>query len=123
MIEINDLTGKIDKRRMLEVAEMVFKGDLSIVFVDSERIRDLNKKYRGKDEPTDVLSFGENLKEIVICPEIVEKNAKKLKLDYNKELAKVLIHGILHILGFDHEKEEEAKIMEEKEKYYLSLLS
>jgi len=60
------------------------------------------------------------LGEVVVCLEAVKKNAKKLDLDYNKELARVLIHGILHVFGYDHEKsEKEAKKMRKKEEYYL----
>ena len=60
------------------------------------------------------------LGEIVICLSEVKKNAKRLKLDYNKELVRVLIHGILHLAGYDHERgEKEAGKMKDKENYYL----
>ena len=58
-------------------------------------MNDLNKKYRKKDKVTDVLSFGEELNEIVICPSVIKSK---------KELVKVLIHGILHVLGYEHSK-------------------
>ena len=61
------------------------------------------------------------LGEIVICLREVKKNAKRYNLTFEKELSKVLIHGTLHLLGYDHEKNEfKAKKMEEKENYYLS---
>lgn len=149
MIEINNLTiGKIDIKSLKKTAEKVLKGenpstgsglsqkgDLSIALVCGARMRSINKKYRKKDKATDVLSFEKTigLGEIVICPEVVRKNAKNLDLDYNKELTRALIHGILHILGYDHEKspasnasrsdagwEKKAKIMEDKTEYYLS---
>ena len=141
MIEINKLIPeKIDEEFFKKIAEGVLKeenkkGDISVVFVCQRRMRELNKKYRKKDKATDVLSFNYKdketaLGEVVICPEIVKKNAKKFNLDYNKELAKVLIHGILHISGYDHEKslgrsqtgeaDEEAGKMEKREEYYLS---
>ena len=134
MVEINRLTPeKIDEKFFKKTAEAVLKGEnkkgeLSVVFVCQRRIQGLNKKYRKKDKPTDVLSFKYNedkntLGEIVICPEIVKKNAKKFDLDYNKELTKVLIHGILHILGYDHENlEKEAREMEKVENKYLKKL-
>ena len=126
MIEINNLTNfTVDKKFFLGVAKKVLKGEnkerenISIAFVSSAEIKKLNKKYRKKNKPTDVLSFGRvlgfksNLAEVVICPEIVKKNGD--------ELAKMLVHGILHILGYDHEKSEKKAIeMEKKQDYYLS---
>jgi probable rRNA maturation factor len=132
MIEINRLTPvKIDEKELKKIAEKVLKeekkkGDLSVALVCGKRMKSINKKYRGKDKKTDVLSFdyGKDnigLGEVIICPEVVKKNAKNYNLDYNKELSRVLIHGILHILGYDHEKsEKEAEKMKEKEEYYLS---
>lgn len=130
MIEINNASAKfrnIDKSFLKKIARSILlkeypKKDieLSIVLVDSKTIRALNRKCRKKDKATDVLSFGsakEELPEIVICPEEVEKNAKE---SFKKELAKVLIHGILHIMGYEHEKKEsEAKIMFKKQEEYL----
>jgi probable rRNA maturation factor len=136
MVEINNLTSnKIDRKALINIAEKVLKeekkeGDLSIALVCGARMRSINKKYRKKDKITDVLSFGflkdnklkGELGEIVICPEVVKKNAKNLDLDYNKELARVLIHGVLHILGYDHEKaKKEAEEMIKKEEKYNNL--
>lgn len=128
MIEINNLTiSAVDKKFLKRVAKIVLKGKdieevgLSIVLTGEKRIRKLNKKYRGKNKITDVLSFGEGLNEIVICLSEVKKNAKKYNIAFKKELARVLIHGILHLLGYEHEKgEKEAKKMEKKQEYYLS---
>jgi probable rRNA maturation factor len=75
--------------------------DLSVAIVGSEEIKKLNKKYRKKDKPTDVLSFNYgSIGEVVICPEQVRGT-----------IGEVLIHGILHILGYNHK--EMAKL-----KYY-----
>jgi len=131
MIEINNLTtSSIDKKFLDRVAKKILKGenqkerDLSIVFVGQGRMRKLNKKYREKNKVTDVLSFGEELNEVVICPREVKKNAKKYNLTFKKELARVLIHGILHLLGYEHEKsKKETEKMEKKEEYYLSNLN
>lgn len=128
MIEINNLTTtSIDEDFLKGVAEKVLKGEnrkeagISIVFVGQGRMRKLNKKYRRKNRVTDVLAFGEGLNEIVICLREVKKNAKRHDSTFEKELARVLIHGLLHLLGYDHEKsEKEAKIMEKKQEYYLS---
>jgi probable rRNA maturation factor len=129
MIEINNLTKeRINKKEFEKISEMVLNGEknkkaeISLAIVDSRKIKTLNKKYRKKDKATDVLSFQYDvpslwnkdfLGEIIICPKQVKKNAR--------EMNKVLIHGILHLLGFDHEKNnKEAKIMQKKEDFYLS---
>ncbi|KKP93049.1 MAG: putative rRNA maturation factor [Parcubacteria group bacterium GW2011_GWA1_36_12] len=132
MIEINNLTSfKIDKKSFTQVAKKLLKGEnretetLSLAFISKEEIKKLNKKFRKKNKATDVLSFKlkENncLGEIVICPEVIKENAKKYKVSEKKEMVKVFIHGILHLLGYDHEKSDrEAETMEKKQNYYLS---
>jgi len=140
MTEINNLTTSlVDEGFLKRVAEIVLKGenkekaDLSIVLVGQGRMRKLNKKYRANNRVTDVLAFGQNQKfptiskeklrlgEVVICLREVKKNAKKYNSTFEKELGRVLIHGILHLSGYDHEKSEpEANKMKEKEEYYLS---
>jgi len=126
MIEVNNLTGRrLDKKFVEKVCRTVFKKEkngLSIAFVGSGEIRKLNRKYRKKDNPTDVLSFGDekDLAEVVICPKEVEKNAKTAKVPFKEELTRVLIHGLLHVLSFDHEKGgKKAGIMEKKQEKYL----
>jgi len=147
MIEINNLTASpVDKKFLKKIAGSILKKekklnkDLSIALVGSERMRELNKKYRGKNLATDVLSFqyGDS-GEVAICLPQVKKNAKKFKSTtelplaetkvktrtkfsspFKKELTRVLIHGILHLLGFNHEKnEKEADKMRKKEADYL----
>lgn len=129
MIQINNLTtGPVDEAFVKKVGKEVLEGenkeesDLSIAFVGQARMRDLNKKYRGKNRATDILSFeGNGLGELVICLREVKKNAKRYNSSFKKELAKVLIHGILHLSGYEHEKSEKEKDkMSKKEGYYLS---
>jgi len=126
MIEINNLTNfAVDKKLLKGVAKKVLKGEnreienISIAFVSSDEIKKLNQKYRKKNKATDVLSFGKTLDfksdtaEIIICPEVVKKNKDKLE--------KMVIHGVLHILGYDHEKtKKQAEEMEKKQEKYLS---
>ena len=95
MIEVNNLTGSsIDKKFLKRIAKTVLKSEnreetmLSIVLVGEGRIKELNKKYRGKNSVTDVLSFGEELNEIVICLVAVEKNAEKYNIMFKKEVCK-----------------------------------
>lgn len=134
MIEINNLTNfSVDKTLILGVAKKVLKGEnkgmesLSIAFVDSSEIRKINKKYRRKNKPTDVLSFEKSLgfkddfREVVICPEIVKEKALKKGISFKENMVWTMIHGILHTFGYDHEKsKKEELIMKEKEQYYLS---
>ena len=128
MIEVNNLTANpINEEFSKGVAKKVLEGEneaennLSIALVGQGRIRELNKKYRKKNKVTDVLTFGDGLNEIVICLREVKKNAKGFKSAFKKELARVLIHGILHLLEYNHEKDaKEAEKMEEKQNYYLS---
>ncbi len=136
MIEINNLTGfSVDKKFFTGVAKIVLKGEnrgrdnLSLAFVSKEEIKKINKKFRHKNKPTDVLSFLINEKqylgEIIICPEVVKENAKKYKTTVKQEMMKVFVHGILHLLGYEHEKtNKEAEIMEKKqEKYFLKVFN
>jgi len=130
MVEVNNLSekyGKLDKNFLKKTAEEVLKGEksgkggeISIAIVGPSEIRKLNRKYRKKDKPTDVLSFGkvgEEMPEIIICPDEVEKNGGNFK----KEMAEVVIHGVLHLLGYDHEKKnEDAEKMFKKQEKYLS---
>jgi len=117
MIEIRNLTRqKINKKDLLKLAKKVLKREnrvlnVSIVLVGEKRIRTLNRKYRKKDKVTDVLSFGDGLNEIVICLSRVKEQAK---ISFKKELAQVLVHGLLHVLGHKH-----SELMFKKQSYYL----
>jgi probable rRNA maturation factor len=109
---------------ILEYME-IDNGELSILLCDDHYIKKLNNDYRGIDRPTDVLSFpqGEGfsdqpvtfLGDIVISVETCKKQAITYKVTVNEELKNMLIHGILHLLGFDHSKKKDAEIMREKE--------
>ncbi len=75
-------------------------------------MRRLNKTFRGKDYATDVLSFDatdpESLGELVLCPEVIQRQAKEHELSDFAEYAYMVLHGILHLLGYDHEKDDKA---------------
>jgi len=131
MIEINNLTTvSVDESFLKKIAQIVLKGEkkqgnLSLVLLEANKMRALNKKHRAKNRVTDVLSFGDSKKfpdlsekelgEILICPSEVKKNADKFQSVFEKELAQVLIHGILHLLEYEH-----GKAMEKKQEHYLS---
>ena len=81
---------------------------LSCVFLEANEVRGLNKKYRELDRPTDVLSFEPLLKEgylgeLVFCVPLVQQQARENRHSYREELAYLSLHGLLHLLGFEHE--------------------
>lgn len=82
--------------------------ELSILLTDDEGIRALNRDYRGKDKPTDVLSFPMDdesmLGDVVISMERAREQAVLFKVSEDEELSRLLVHGILHLLGHDHVK-------------------
>ncbi len=135
MIEITNLTKqKIGKSLIAEKVEQVLQGekaknwDISICLATCAKIRELNKKFRNRDQATDVLSFiglevkGSKAKvgQIVVCPRKVKENAKKFNRSFQEELELVLIHSTLHLLGYEHEKSRnEAEKMKKKEQAYL----
>lgn len=88
----------------VEVFQKYNLGDINIVFVDNKYTQKLNKEYRGVDTPTDVLSFrldeNRNDGEIYISGEYVYKSFKGEK--FTEEILRLIIHGTLHILGYDH---------------------
>lgn len=100
---------------------------LSIQFVGEKRIRELNKKYRGIDKATDVLSFGleegTDLGDIFICYSQIKKQAKIYQVEMKEEAARMITHGVLHLLGFDHQKKaDEKKMFSLQEKLIKSIL-
>ena len=102
-------------------------AELSIALVDDEAIRALNDRYRGRPRPTDVLSFsllegphaeqrGAMLGDVVIAVPYAAAQAEARGHGLDEELLRLLIHGVLHLLGFDHEREAEARAMEARER-------
>ena len=112
------------------------RWDLSILLCGDKTIKDLNKIYRGKAEATDVLSFslGENDNfpyqgnrhlpgDIVISLDTLRENARRFKVEEDEELRRLLIHGILHLDGMDHETNDEAEPMLQLQEQILAKLS
>lgn len=102
------------------------QAELSIALVGNQEIRQLNARYRNKNRPTDVLSFACDeslpagmpmLGDVVISVEKAEEQARRRRETLEHEVESLLIHGILHLLGYDHERsQKDAKIMREMEK-------
>ncbi|HEY4706293.1 MAG TPA: rRNA maturation RNase YbeY [Thermodesulfobacteriota bacterium] len=101
--------------------------ELSILLTDDDGIRGLNRDYRGKDKPTDVLSFPMEdesmLGDVVISMERAREQAAEFKVSEDEELSRLLVHGILHLVGHDHVKGgRQARKMKEAEAALLKLI-
>ncbi|MBL0848827.1 MAG: rRNA maturation RNase YbeY [Candidatus Liberibacter ctenarytainae] len=107
--------------------------EISLVFTDSRRIKTLNSEYRGIDKPTNVLSFpsyftlsnkylGPMLGDIVLAYEVIEKEANISGKKMADHLVHLIMHGFLHLLGYDHVDDERAYVMESLERSILANL-
>ncbi len=99
---------------------------VSVAFVDKKMMRRLNKQYRGKDKVTDVLSFGlddnESLGELILSYDQARIQAKEMGHSVRDEIVFLIVHGMLHLYGHDHEKTSEAKLMFERQTRILKKL-
>lgn len=122
-------------RKSLAVEQFSEPAELSIVLVDDKQIRRLNKQYRGTDRPTDVLAFGQLkdyaidipgepviLGDVVISVETAERQAAEMKHSLAEELDLLVIHGVLHLLGYSDETDAEAAQMRKRERAILGQL-
>jgi len=146
-IDINEDKISAISRFILGNFEKDESSELNIVFVGKDEIREINKKYRQIDKPTDVLSFSYRsdkeifsfvddeksfrkeygfftVGEILLCPAVAEENIKDYENDWSLEklIIFLIIHGILHIYGFDHEIEEARQAMENEQSKLLELV-
>jgi len=115
---------KILKLAKKEVKQIFF--EVGIVMVSKSRIRQLNKTYRKHDKATDILSFIYQNKpiagELIVCLYQAQAQAKRRKHSLARELDILLIHGLLHLAGYDHMKPGERKVMRALEKKILNSL-
>ncbi len=131
-IGLIDQTDELDRKtksNIKKIARLVLKelgvpgdSELSISFIDDAQMRELNRTYRNINRTTDVLSFpqGEGpdftlLGDIIISIETAIRHANSYGVTQHEELKKLIIHGILHLLGHDHKKKRETEIMRENE--------
>ena len=125
----------LDRARLREVARAVLAGEkiadyeISLAFVDNTTIHRLNKQFLNHDEPTDVLSFplsdpsAKKLAgELVIGAEVALAQATVRGHDVQVELALYVIHGLLHLCGYDDKAAQDAKVMRERERHFLEAL-
>ena len=95
-------------------------GELGVRVVGAAESRRLNARYRGKDKPTNVLSFpsppyARTLGDLVICAQVVRSEAREQGKLLQAHWAHLVVHGALHLIGYDHEREAEARRMERRE--------
>lgn len=105
-------------KRLPLVIPGISQTELELLLTGDAEIHELNRVYRGKDRPTDVLSFGledpVNLGQLVISVERAREQAAQIGQSLEEELRFLFAHGLLHLLGYDHEEPEEEKVMLEK---------
>lgn len=124
-------------KKTAEVYDIDAATEVSVIMVDDEYIHKLNYQYRAKDTPTDVLSFALNegeepdiingpeenlLGDIVISLETASRQAEDFGHNLERELAYLSMHGMLHLLGYDHVNEQERAEMRKEEEHVLGLL-
>ena len=109
--------------------------EVSVTFVDMETIHNLNLEYRGVDRPTDVLSFPQfetdeevpdfgpvELGDVVICRDKAQEQAEEYGHSFEREIIYLFTHSILHLLGYDHEEDEDRKVMRAREEEIMEYL-
>lgn len=136
-------------RLVLEEQGVRGEAELSMLFVDEQAMSDLNDRFLGRRGPTDVLAFPMDdelvesgrqpdqggrgpgspvdptdapilVGDVVICPKMAERQAKEHLVTLEDEMALLVVHGVLHLLGFDHEEDDEAAAMERRERELIS---
>lgn len=133
ILDENNFFDKDEKKNIRSTVLKIFTilvqpkdSEICISFVDDETIRELNNTYRNINRATDVLSFPQDgpdfsiLGDIVISVDTAKRHAVRYENTYEFEIKKLIVHGILHLLGFDHKKKKEKIVMREKEKQILA---
>ena len=114
-------------RRWVNAARGRRRGELTLRIVGPGESRALNRRYRKKDKPTNVLSFPYDdpgvLGDVVICAAVVNREAREQGKPRTAHWAHMVVHGALHVLGFDHIRPGDAKVMEGRERAILARLS
>ena len=108
-------------------AALVGGGEIAIRLVESDEGQALNKEYRGKDYATNVLSFPYDIEpvvsgDLVICPDVVGREATEQNKPLVAHYAHLVVHGMLHLQGWDHENDDDAQAMEEEEREILAAM-
>lgn len=136
-------------KKVLEAQALKGDVEVSVMFVDEASMADLNERFMGEQGPTDVLAFpiedepepsGRSpdeggtgpggptdlddvpllLGDVVVCPSVAARNASGRRVDFDAEIELLVVHGLLHLLGMDHEEEEDAELMEKRQRELLA---
>ena len=114
--------------KIIEKAHNKIVGEIVFVFTSDEALHDINLSHLNHDTYTDIITFSTSIKESIISGEIyisidrVKENAQNSNSDYTQELARVMVHGVLHLIGFNDGSDNEMAIMRSQEDYCLNLL-
>lgn len=112
--------------KLVAESEIRRLGDINIIFCSDNYILDVNQRYLNHDYFTDIITFdyceGEKLNgDLFISIDSVRENSIEYGTEFNDELNRVIVHGILHLIGYDDHTDEDISLMRKKEDYYLSL--
>lgn len=121
-IEVDEARLSTLARHALDEEGISPSAELSILLVDADHIKRLNARFAGNDYATDVLAFPmmedddttSMLGDVVISPEVAARNAEKLGHDVSEELEVLLVHGTLHLLGYDHQRTDDKARMDKR---------
>jgi probable rRNA maturation factor len=119
------LLARLEKAAQSARRSAQLKGELTILLADDKRLRAFNRDFRGKDKPTNVLSFpGANAYagDIAIAYGVTVKEAKEAAKSLADHATHLVVHGVLHLAGYDHERPKDAKVMEPLEVKILARL-
>ncbi|HOY24289.1 MAG TPA: rRNA maturation RNase YbeY [Cellvibrio sp.] len=138
-VEVNSSSTKIPSIENIEIwiraalqSDELNQAEVSVYIVDEAESQELNAQYRGKDKPTNVLSFPADipdevgvplLGDLVICAPVVEREAQEQGKTLDAHWAHMLVHGTLHLLGYDHVEDDEADVMEALETRLITQLN
>lgn len=118
---------RLSKNRTLKNLKKLKKDEVTFVLISAPKMKAMNDQFRGKDCATDVLSFAptspESLGELILCPSVLKKQARQNGHSLDFEILYMFIHGILHLLGYDHEQSprEEKKMFQIQDRLFSQL--
>jgi probable rRNA maturation factor len=117
LVTVSGRSQPLDRRAVMRAAATVLRAErrsaaISVSFLGRERMRRLNARWKGRDQPTDVLAFalpaprGTLVGDIYICPWVASREARARGIPLRQELRRLVVHGVLHVLGYDHPEGE-----------------
>ena len=134
---ISESNRRIPRKKISILLDLITEDEdpgasaVNIIFIQNDKIKKLNKLFRGMDRPTDVLSFNIDdikeedsvLGEIYISTDMAEDNAQKYNRKITDEILLLCCHGFLHLLGYNHDRDADYEKMHKREKYYLEKMN